>query len=872
MHNLTKKLLVVLLATIFTFSNFLSISVLANTSNPSTSQLVNVTKNIDTTKMTSENEAEVTLTVTGTPQPTTTIKPNDIILIIDKSGSMSYDNRLEAAKNAAKEFINLLDFTKHRVGIVDFSDTSSSFPLTSDANAAKAYVDQITLGGSTNTGDAVRKATSLLANHRPEAQPTILILTDGAANDFADAQQSATSAKNAGIVFYSIALLAPNEDPNQSAPNALLKEMATSATHHHFVLGSVGLPDIYKKIVQEIGLANAYNVTITDTVASQFEIVTDSYKDNIPEPIVNGNTLTWKITELKADKLTFKYKIRLKSSTVKGSYLLGTTKTEYYDHEAKPYSFNTPNPTVTVVYSPPSITSVQPSKGLISGGETVTIKGQNFSKGAKIYFGSSLATVQSISSNEISVLTPIGSQGPVTVKVQNEDGQYATDTFTYYAIPNISYVTPNEGQITGGNKIAIIGSYFMKGVKVYINDKLATTEFATSSKVYAIVPSSDVAGKVTISIENPDGTTAELQNAYNYLSPPPTPTVRLDSITATSGSLKGGDQIYIIGANFDRNMKVYFGDQEASINYYANSSKVRVSTPPYTNPGLVNVKVVNPNGSSAELQNAFEYLSPPSAPAPQITSLTPAEALVGEQKLVYIFGNNISSKAKVYFGGIEAPMTFITTSKIRVAIPSITNPGSVDVTIVNPDGQSGTLANGFTYIAPVPDPAPVIGSLSNTKGSVTGGNLVSIDGQNFKKEIQVYFGDRKAAVTKFISSNQIEVSVPSSSSAGLVDVKVVNPDGQTATLDDAYTYEGLQPTITSLSPNSGSKAGGNYVYIFGTNFNGKMTVTVDGQVITYTYLSPDRIRIRMPSSGTAKTVDIVVERDGLTATAQYTYY
>lgn len=845
----------------------------ANTSGSSVDRLMSVIKSINTTKMTSEDEAEVTLTVTGTPRPTTTIKPNDIILIIDKSGSMSYDNRLEAAKNAAKEFIDLLDLTKHRVGIVDFSDTSSTFPLTTDANTAKAYVNQITLGGSTNTGDAVRKATALLANHRPDAQPTILILTDGAANDFEDAKQSAAIAKNAGIVFYSIALLAPNEDPNQSAPNALLKEMATSATHHHFVLGSVGLPDIYKKIVQEMGLASAYNVTITDTVASQFEIVTGSYRDNIPKPIVNGNTLIWKITELKADQLTFKYKIRLKSSTATGSYLLGTTQTEYYDHEAKPYSFNTSNPTVTVTYKSPSITSVQPSKGLTSGGETVTIKGQNFSQRTKVYFGSYLATVQSISPNEISVLTPIGSQGSVTVKVQNEDGKYATDTFTYYATPTISSVTPNEGPITGGNKIAVIGSYFMKGAKVYINNKLATSEFATSSKVYAIVPSSDVPGKVTISIENPDGTTAEFRNAYNYLAPPPTPAVQLDSITVTSGNLNGGDQVYIIGANFDKNMKVYFGDREALINYYANSSKVRVSTPIYANPGFVNVKVVNPDGSSDELQNAFEYLSPPSAPAPQITSLTPAEAMIGEQKLVYIFGKNISSRAKVYFSGTEASMTFITTSKIRVITPtSIISPGSVDVTIVNPDGQSGTLSNGFTYIVPVPDPLPVINSLSNTKGSVTGGNLVNIHGQNFKKGIQVYFGDRQATVTKFISSNEIEVRVPPSSSADLVDVKVVNPDSHEASLNDAYTYEGLQPTIASLSPNSGSKAGGNYVYIFGKNFNGKMTVTVDGQVVAYTYLSTDRIRIRMPSSDTTKTVDIVVNRDGLSSTAKYMYY
>ena len=50
-----------------------------------------------------------------------------------------------------------------------------------------------------------------------------------------------------------------------------LKEMATTAVHHHFVLGSTGLSDIYAAIVKEIGLASAYDVTISDVVDPNFE-------------------------------------------------------------------------------------------------------------------------------------------------------------------------------------------------------------------------------------------------------------------------------------------------------------------------------------------------------------------------------------------------------------------------------------------------------------------------------------------------------------------------------------------------------------------------------------------------------------------------
>lgn len=203
--------------------------------------LMNVKKTINKTELIEQEIAEIGLTIKGTPKESNQVKPNDVILIVDKSGSMSTDNRLTAAKNATKEFIDLMDLTKHQVGVVDFSDTHSSYSLNTDANATKSYVNNIQLGGGTETGDAIRKATAMLANHRPEAQPTIVILTDGAANSSSDALVSSAAAKDAGIIFYSIALLNSSDNPDTSAPNQLLKDMSTSADHHHFVLGSIGL-------------------------------------------------------------------------------------------------------------------------------------------------------------------------------------------------------------------------------------------------------------------------------------------------------------------------------------------------------------------------------------------------------------------------------------------------------------------------------------------------------------------------------------------------------------------------------------------------------------------------------------------------------
>ncbi|MCH1625067.1 IPT/TIG domain-containing protein [Ferdinandcohnia quinoae] len=832
--------------------------------------LLNVTKTADVNKLVENDIANVSLTVKGTPKDSTFVRPNDVILIVDKSGSMSSDNRLTAAKNATKEFIDLMDLTKHRVGIVDFDDSVSSFPLTTDATAAKAYVDTIQLGGSTNTGDAVRTATAMLANHRTEAQPTIVILTDGAANNATDALNSATAAKMEDINFYSIALLGVNEDPSKSAPNELLKNMASSASHHHFVLGSVGLPDVYKRIAEEIGLASAYNVKITDTVSSEFEIVPGSYDNNIPKPKVNGNTLEWDIPELKSDELTFTYQIRAKTSTTAGKYSLGKTTTTFEDHQSTTYSLDNLNPIIEVLNPKPIISTINPEKGLTTGGETVSITGKNFLPGAKVYFGSNQATVVSETANEIVVSTPVGAQGTVEVKVVNTDGQFALGTFQYYADPTITSVTPAEGEMIGGNRITIIGSNYMSGAKVYINGVEAATQFSTASKLYVVVPASQIDGTVAVKVVNPDHTEAELANAYTYLTPPPPPVIQLDSLSANSGILTGGESIYLFGANFDRNVKVYFGDKEAIVNYYANTSKIRVSVPEGVSEGLVTVKAENPDGTFAELVNAYEYLAPPPAPAPEISYLSDPSALTGEQKTIYLFGKNILPGAQVFLGDEEIFMDFVTNSKVRIKIPISNQAKTVDVKLVNPDGQTAILVGGFTYTEPVLDPSPVITSLSSNTGFVTGYELITITGSNFTKGLKVYFGDNPAIIVS-VTDTEIQVKTPASVTTGLVSVKVVNPDQQEFILTNGFEYTQVPITVTKLSVTSGPVKGGNFVVIYGTDFDKAMTVTVDGQEVSYTFLATNRIRISMPAAPAAGTVDITVDKAGAKASIQYTY-
>lgn len=71
--------------------------------------------------------------------------------------------------------------------------------------------------------------------------------------------------------------------------------------------------------------------------------------------------------------------------------------------------------------------------------------------------------------------------------------------------------------------------------------------------------------------------------------------------------------------------------------------------------------------------------------------------------------------------------------------------------------------------------------------------------------------------------------------------------------------EAAAPTITSLSPPSGSTAGGTIVTVTGTGFTPSATVTVDGAPATVVGVAPDGtiLGIEMPAHAAA-TVDVIV--------------
>ena len=172
-----------------------------------------------------------------------------------------------------------------------------------------------------------------------------------------------------------------------------------------------------------------------------------------------------------------------------------------------------------------------------------------------------------------------------------------------------------------------------------------------------------------------------MENAFTYkaLPPAPIPAPTITSIKLNSDFVTGGILTTIIGTNIDKNAKAYFGETEVPINYYYDASKIRVLVTAAAAPGVVDIKVVNPDGQGAVLESAFTYEELPLGPAPTITLISPNSSLETGGVYTYIEGTDIGENAKVYFGDKEVAINYYySPSKIRVLVPAAT-PGVVDV-------------------------------------------------------------------------------------------------------------------------------------------------------------------------------------------------
>jgi hypothetical protein len=301
----------------------------------------------------------------------------------------------------------------------------------------------------------------------------------------------------------------------------------------------------------------------------------------------------------------------------------------------------------------------------------------------------------------------------------------------------------------------------------------------------------------TMTVTAPAGTLASARSfflyaldangTYHYVQPQITVhgvAPAATSVDIAKGGSQGGDVVTITGTGFGRGATVSFGGIGGQVvGAGVGGVSVSVVTPSHV-AGAVDVVVTNADGQSATLTKGFTFTA---GAAPTITGVFPPVGTTAGGEFLRIDGANFGpddqgSIPTVTIGG-QPTQTYASANLIWALTPG-GNAGPVDVVVTNGDGQSVTLAGGFTYATLVP---PTVNPLAVATGAVAGGTYLTITGRGFDTAAKVTF-DGKDATIATRNPRFLGLLTPAHP-AGAVDVVVTNGNGTTTKLAGAYTYQ-----------------------------------------------------------------------------------
>jgi hypothetical protein len=209
----------------------------------------------------------------------------------------------------------------------------------------------------------------------------------------------------------------------------------------------------------------------------------------------------------------------------------------------------------------PTVTGVNPTSGVTTGGTAVTITGSGFTGATSVRFGiAPAASFTVVSDSQITAISPAGT-GTVDVTVSNSTGTSATSaadqfTFSTPVAPTVTGVNPKFGFTAGGTGVTITGSGFTIATSVQFGaNPAASFTVVSDSQITAISPAGT--GTVDVTVTNNTGTSATSTADQFTYTVPGAPTV--SSISPNSGPTGGGTTVIITGTGFTGATSVRFG-------------------------------------------------------------------------------------------------------------------------------------------------------------------------------------------------------------------------------------------------------------------------------------------------------------------------
>lgn len=218
-------------------------------------------------------------------------RPIDVVLIIDRSGSMEQwpdPQKLENAKSASKTFVAMMNESWDQAGVASFSLegwVDHILVVTDEQNKTELNnsIDSLTASGNTAMGDGIISGTTEITSERGrnQAAKVMILLSDGQPNRVNGVNVPAEAchcypsaiqyvleqtdvAKEKGITIYTISL-----GTGEGAANRTLMQQIASKTGgmEYFAPDSTYLPTIFETIAERVVATSNYG-QVTDMTST----------------------------------------------------------------------------------------------------------------------------------------------------------------------------------------------------------------------------------------------------------------------------------------------------------------------------------------------------------------------------------------------------------------------------------------------------------------------------------------------------------------------------------------------------------------------------------------------------------------------------
>jgi large repetitive protein len=451
-------------------------------------------------------------------------------------------------------------------------------------------------------------------------------------------------------------------------------------------------------------------------------------------------------------------------------------------------------------YSPPQITAVTPTVGVI--GQNLTLTGVSFGQvNGQVSVGNIDCPVLLQTDTQVVCSIPPG-QGTinsvryvldVTVFSQGSSFNFA------YTAPTISSMVPVSGSTQGGTAILLLGTNFgsSQATGSVIFNGVAATILSWN---YTTITLLSVAGEGTnVQVNVIAGSQTSSQLFYSYNGPV------VNSVSPNRGPTSGGIVITVTGTNFggvSTPPSVTIGGSICSLINYTAHFSVLCSLPAGT--GLSKSVMVTAYSQISPANSLFSY-DPPS-----LTELN-AQGAHSTQggNVVSIVGTNFGTTGTASIGGtVCVPVSSGWSSSLIVCIAPAGQGLNLSV-VVTVASQSSSQFLGYSY------DAPVVSSFSPASGPTQGGVALTILGSNLGTVASVKIGG-VTCTSPAASHTQIICSVGIGS--GTNNSILVSVGGQFPSGSPIY-FSYNAPTVVSANPLVSDSGGGVLITIVGSSFD-----------------------------------------------------